>query len=131
MSFFMENSTRLIQATKIPWDLIIIDEAHHLRWSEDDPGPEWMITETLTQSARAALFLTATPRLYGLESQFGLLNLADSNNYSEFSKFQKDVDKMRQVAALAQKIHDKKITPKVLKDLEALFPDDQGETLAL
>ena len=126
MDFFMENSKRLIQASKIPWDLIIIDEAHHLRWTEDDPGPEWMITETLSHSARAALYLTATPRLYGLESQFGLLTLADPNNYSQFSKFQSDVAKMKKVAAIAQKVHDNKITPTIVKQLKELFPTDEG-----
>lgn len=126
MDFFMEQTNRLEQASSVNWDLIIVDEAHHLRWNEDDPGAEWMITEALSEACRALLFLTATPRLYGLESQFGLLTLADSGNFSNFSKFQDDVLHMRKVAELAQKVHDNKLTKKVLTDLHDLFPEDEG-----
>ncbi|MCB0422152.1 MAG: RNA polymerase-associated protein RapA [Bdellovibrionales bacterium] len=126
MDFFMKHSERLVQASQVNWDLTIVDEAHHLRWSASDPGPEWMITETLSEASRALLFLTATPRLYGLESQFGLLTLADPGNFSNFAQFEEDVQHMRKVAQLAQKIHDDKLDEKSLKSLKALFPDDEG-----
>jgi superfamily II DNA or RNA helicase len=64
----------------IPFDLVIFDEAHHLRnfgTSQRSAG------ELLTESAQAVAMLTATPVHLGQENLFSLLNLLDSDDFPD------------------------------------------------
>lgn len=57
------------------WDMLIVDEAHHLEWSETAPSIQYQAVEQLAQSIPAVLLLTATPEQLGQESHFARLRL--------------------------------------------------------
>ena len=38
IDFLEKNPKRFMEAIKEDWDLVIIDEAHHYRWSEEEPN---------------------------------------------------------------------------------------------
>ena len=59
--FLLENPHRLEEAMEETWDLLIVDEAHHLQWSEEDPDDKWEVTRLLASRSRGLLLLTATP----------------------------------------------------------------------
>ena len=40
--FLSENETRAKQAREAGFDLLIVDEAHHLEWSEEDASPAYL-----------------------------------------------------------------------------------------
>ncbi|MCV6603941.1 MAG: SNF2-related protein, partial [Porticoccaceae bacterium] len=68
LSFLSANPKRLEQARVATWDLMVVDEAHHLQWSEQQASPEYQCVETLAKTAAGLLLLTATPEQLGIES---------------------------------------------------------------
>jgi len=92
LSFLTENSERQAQALEADWDLLLVDEAHHLRWHQHEDGtveasPEYQCVEALAQVARGLLLLTATPEQLGIESHFARLRLLDPDRYYSLSAF--------------------------------------------
>lgn len=57
--------------------MLIVDEAHHLGWSEHNPSLEYQLVEQLARQIPAVLLLTATPEQLGQESHFARLSLLD------------------------------------------------------
>jgi SNF2 family DNA or RNA helicase len=47
--------------------LMVVDEAHHLVWSEEAPSREYQAIEQLAERVPGILLLTATPEQLGLE----------------------------------------------------------------
>ena len=43
------------------WDLLVVDEAHHLVWHEDQISPEYSLVEQLAETIPGVLLLTASP----------------------------------------------------------------------
>ncbi len=104
IDFLLENPERLKQAAEVAWDLLIIDEAHHLQWDEEQPSDAWVTAKILADRAHGMLLLTATPRQKGLETQFGLLHLVDPQRFSEFADFRKEMEEIKTTAELAQRV---------------------------
>ena len=69
------------------WDLMIVDEAHHLRWSEEAPSVEYQAIEQLSRYCAGLLLLTATPEQVGLESHFARLRLLDPARFHSLPSF--------------------------------------------
>ncbi|MCT6568519.1 DEAD/DEAH box helicase family protein, partial [Staphylococcus aureus] len=55
------NKKRLEQLADASWDLLVVDEAHHLAWSEEAPSREYQVIEQLAEHIPGVLLLTATP----------------------------------------------------------------------
>jgi ATP-dependent helicase HepA len=69
------------------WDLMVVDEAHHLNWQQDQPSIEYQCIEQLAQVIPGVLLLTATPDQLGHESHFARLRLLDSDRFYDYDKF--------------------------------------------
>ncbi len=69
------------------WDLLIVDEAHHLQWSVQEISPEYAIIEQLATRTKGILLLTATPEQLGKSSHFARLRLLDPNRFPDFETF--------------------------------------------
>ncbi len=52
------------------WDSLVVDEAHHLEWSQDKPSREYQVVEGLAENTSGVLLPTATPEQLGRESHF-------------------------------------------------------------
>lgn len=98
VKFLSENPLRAAQAAMAGWDLLIVDEAHHLHWSEAAPSPEYQLVEALAQRTPGLLLLTATPEQLGLESHFARLRLLDPNRYPDFKRYVKEREGYEAVA---------------------------------
>ena len=86
------------------WDLLIVDEAHHLSWSQDDPSVEYQCIEILAQYIPGVLLLTATPDQLGHESHFARLRLLDANRFYSYDEFIKEEEQYGAVADAANGI---------------------------
>jgi len=86
-SFFAQYPKRRHQALEAGWDMVIVDEAHHLEWSEQAPSPEYLFVEQLGQIAPSLILLTATPEQLGKESHFARLRLLDPDRFYSFAEF--------------------------------------------
>ena len=81
---FARNKATDIAA--MPWDLVVIDEAHRLR---NVYKPSNVIANTLKQALRAApkLLLTATPLQNSLVELFGLVSFVDDFTFGDLKSF--------------------------------------------
>ena len=80
-------------AVAAQWDLMVVDEAHHLQWDEKQASPEYQCIEGLAREVSGLLLLTATPEQLGVESHFARLRLLDPDRYFDLAVFrQQEVD---------------------------------------
>ncbi|MHA1248891.1 MAG: SNF2-related protein [Candidatus Helarchaeota archaeon] len=77
--------------SNVDWDLIIFDEAHHLRkYSENRATKNYELAEFLSDKCKSLLLLTATPiQIYDYEfyALLDLLNIGIFKNYDDFKEF--------------------------------------------
>ena len=85
--FFSAYPKRQQQALDAGWDMVIVDEAHHLEWSEAKASPEYQFIEQLSLHTPSLILLTATPEQLGKESHFARLRLLDPDRFYSFSAF--------------------------------------------
>jgi len=102
MSFLSDQPERLGQASEAEWDLLVVDEAHHLEWTEVQASPAYTAIETLSQRARGLLLLTATPEQLGIEGHFARLRLLDPDRYFDISRFRAEEARYAPVNDLVQ-----------------------------
>ena len=88
LSMLTDSPDIYLQACASDWDLMIVDEAHHLQWSEQEVSPEYRCIEGLAREVSGLLLLTATPEQLGVESHFARLRLLDPERYYDLAEFQ-------------------------------------------
>lgn len=98
LEFVRQNKQRQENLTAAGWDLLVVDEAHHLDWNEGQPGQEYLLTEQLAKQIPAVLLLTATPEQLGMESHFARLRLLDPNRFHDFKDFLQEQQRYRPIA---------------------------------
>lgn len=79
---------RTTQALEAGWDLIVVDEAHHLAWSHDKVSAEYELVERLAARTPGVILLTATPEQLGLGGHFARLRLLDPARYQSLAEFE-------------------------------------------
>jgi len=87
IDFLVAHAAIFEQCVLADWDLMVVDEAHHLQWSAEEPSIEYMIVEQLSQQTKGVLLLTATPEQLGKESHFARLRLLDADRFPDFQQF--------------------------------------------
>ncbi|STU57684.1 RNA polymerase associated protein RapA [Klebsiella pneumoniae subsp. ozaenae] len=66
LDFVRRSKQRLEHLCDAEWDLMVVDEAHHLVWSEEAPSREYQAIEQLAERVPGILLLTATPEQLGM-----------------------------------------------------------------
>lgn len=87
LEMFMRDSKRQEQALSAPWDLLVVDEAHHLDWQPEQVSPEYRFVEQLATRIPAVLLLTATPEQLGIAGHFARLRLLDPQRFFDLDEF--------------------------------------------
>ncbi|MCW8832472.1 MAG: RNA polymerase-associated protein RapA [Colwellia sp.] len=83
------------------WDLMVVDEAHHLNWQQNNASLEYQCIEQLAQVIPGVLLLTATPDQLGHESHFARLRLLDPDRFFDYDKFTEEESHYSEVADAA------------------------------
>lgn len=96
--FLLENPERIPQVIEAGWDLLIVDEAHHLEWSPEEPSEGYELVQALALETPSVLLLTATPQQLGAEGHFARLQLLDPHRYNDLEAFLAEFDYYEQVA---------------------------------
>ncbi|MBA3536618.1 MAG: RNA polymerase-associated protein RapA [Tatlockia sp.] len=104
LDFLMANDKAREQAKAAEWDILVVDEAHHLHWSEDQSSPEYSCIEQLSVKSKGILELTATPEQVGIQSHFARLRLLDPARFYDFSAFKNEEDGYKALNDLVQKL---------------------------
>lgn len=138
LSLLRDSAKRALQAADAGWDLLIVDEAHHLEWTVDKPGVAYQVVEKIAQRVPGLLLLTATPQQLGAEGHFARLRLLDPDRYNDLTAFLAESDKYEEVARLVDRILEgKEMTaqqrklfashsPRVQKHAEELHAGDES-----
>ena len=95
---------RVQQAIQAEFDCLIVDEAHHLVWSENAPSAAYLLVEQLANAIPSVLLLTATPEQLGLESHFARLRLLDPERFYDYQAFLKEQENYQPVADAVQSL---------------------------
>ncbi len=91
LEFLRDHPDHQEQVVDAGWDLLVVDEAHHLLWTESEGGsPEYQLVETLANCTPSVLLLTATPEQLGVESHFARLRLLDPDRFHDLEQFRKE-----------------------------------------
>ena len=125
IEFLLSDPRWMEMALAEPWDLLIVDEAHHLHWSETLASPEWRAVKALSERAQGLLLLTATPRQQGLETQFGLLHLVDPQRFNDFENFLEESSEWKSTATLARRLSEGDHGEDLAAEIRAAFPSDR------
>jgi ATP-dependent helicase HepA len=104
IALFEPDGRRLQEALDAGWDMLVVDEAHHLRWSPEGPSPEYAVVETLGRKSPGLLLLTATPEQLGMEGHFARLRLLDPDRFFDFESFLREDEHYRETAREAEKL---------------------------
>ena len=117
-------------AADAPWDLVIIDEAHHLRSKN-----AFAAAEGLAQNSWGLLLLTATPMQLDPEEYHALLRLIEPKTAPSLEAFTERLRRQEEVSKLVRQLLSGKKSSTARDTLASLFPDDaslktlEGEAL--
>jgi ATP-dependent helicase HepA len=131
IEFLAGSEKRTKQAVSANWDMLVVDEAHHLEWSVAEASPEYSIVDLLSRVAKGLLLLTATPEQLGVESHFARLRLLDPNRYANFQDFVNESEGNGDIAGIVVKLSaGKGLKAKETTLLESLFSKERIALLA-
>ncbi|MCG6938102.1 MAG: RNA polymerase-associated protein RapA [Gammaproteobacteria bacterium] len=130
IDFLVGNPIISEQCIMGEWDLMVVDEAHHLEWSAEEPSNEYRLVEQLSRHTSGVLLLTATPEQLGKESHFARLRLLDPDRFPDFQQF---IDEEENYEPYAQVIEDllnnKSLSAGDIALIKATF--NEGDNLSL
>lgn len=130
VDWLSSHARRTSQALEAGWDLLLVDEAHHLSWSPDARSEGYTLVESLAARTPALLLLTATPEQLGLGGHFARLRLLDPARYSDLPSFVAEQSGYVALSRLAERLlASEALTAGDMELLAPLFPED-GDRLA-
>jgi ATP-dependent helicase HepA len=98
VDFLADDEARAAQALEAGWDVLVVDEAHHLEWSPEEVGPAYEIVRRLAETTEGLLLLTATPQQLGPEGHFARLQLLDPDRYIGLEHYREETLHYEEVA---------------------------------
>jgi ATP-dependent helicase HepA len=130
LEFLQKNKNHFQQCLEGEWDLMVVDEAHHLQWSPDEVSEEYSLIEQLAARTRGVLLLTATPEQLGKESHFARLRLLDPARFHSFDSF---VEEEKSYEPIAQAVQDllenRPLNPADLSLIQHTFAEGDNKKL--
>lgn len=98
LDWIVENRGAQQSLLAAHWDILVVDEAHHLRWHPEQASPAYQLVEQLAQRIASVLLLTATPEQLGQESHFARLRLLDPVRFHDPTALQQESQHYRTIA---------------------------------
>ncbi|CAM2987604.1 ATP-dependent helicase HepA [Ectopseudomonas mendocina] len=111
------------------WDLLVVDEAHHLVWHPEQASDEYSLVEQLAEVIPGVLLLTATPEQLGQDSHFARLRLLDPARFHDLEAFRAESSQYRPVAEAVQELLDQGKLSAQARDAIGSFLGDEGREL--
>ena len=69
------------------WDMLVVDEAHHLEWIPSKSSREYRQIERFAHQTDSVLLLTATPEQFGTAGHFARLRLLDPARFHTLESY--------------------------------------------
>ncbi|MDO5769323.1 MAG: RNA polymerase-associated protein RapA [Psychrobacter sp.] len=121
------------QAMEAGFDLLVVDEAHHLHWDSEQGGNDkYELIADFAHETPGLLLLTATPEQLGLQSHFARLRLLDPDRFDDLDEFIDSQDAFADTAAVASVlIAEQPLTAGQIKALSGLLDMGEDELAAI
>lgn len=117
------NMQQLLEAN---WDLVVVDEAHHLDWQEGAPSEAYQRVEQLAAASKGLLLLTATPEQLGIEAHFARLHLLDPARFSSLAAFEEEQHQYEHIARLVEQVQSgQPFSETLLNELRFYLPNTE------
>ncbi|MFD2176440.1 RNA polymerase-associated protein RapA [Veronia pacifica] len=130
LDFLRKSRKRFEQAAEGSWDLLVVDEAHHLEWNQEKPSREYQVIEAIAENTPGVLLLTATPEQLGHESHFARLRLLDPDRFYDYEAFVEEERQYAPVAdAVSQLFADSPLTNDAKNSITELLSEQDVEPL--
>lgn len=130
IDWLSEKPHRAEQVKACQWDMLIVDEAHHLAWSEEAPSVAYQLVEALAKQIPSVLLLTATPEQLGQESHFARLALLDSDRFYDYQAFAEEQNAYQPVAdAVTTLLSDKPLSTNAQNTISELLSEEDTEPM--
>ncbi len=119
------NPKRARQLLEASWDLLVVDEAHHLAWTPEATSPRYALVEQLAAKTPGVILLTATPEQLGRKGHFARLRLLDPQRYHDLDAYLAEVERFQPLSRIADCLIDGKPLDAAQTDaLHAALGDD-------
>ncbi|MEW9573129.1 RNA polymerase-associated protein RapA [Rhodanobacter sp. Si-c] len=105
-AFLEANPKRAQQLLDAPWDLLVVDEAHHLAWTPEAASPRYTLVERLAAKTPGVILLTATPEQLGRSGHFARLRLLDPQRYHDLDAYLAEAERFQPLSQMADKLLD-------------------------
>lgn len=130
LAFLVNEPQRFAQARAGDWDLLVVDEAHHLQWTPQQASHEYRLVESLAAQTRGVLLLTATPEQLGKAGHFARLRLLDPDRFPDFDSFVEEEAAYEPVAAVVETLlNDQPLDAAGLQTLRATIDEGDNQSL--
>ena len=131
LNFITESNARREQAIRAGWDVLLVDEAHHLHSDPESTSPEYRAVSELASSTPSLLLLTATPEQLGVYAHFARLALLDPLRYQEFDQFLKEEARYKEISDLVEQLitGDQKTQAKTMTQIETIIGKERFEAI--
>jgi len=122
LALFEEEPAYREQALAARWDLVVVDEAHHLHWSEERAGDDYLFVQDLAAHSPGLLLLTATPEQIGQASHFARLRLLDPSRFHDLERFREEEQQYRRWSGMVEALEDGEIPADLPPGLDPATP---------
>lgn len=124
-SLWENHPEALDQALATHWDVLVVDEAHHLETNANRPNSAFSAIQRLSEVIPGVLLLTATPEQDGSASHFSRLQMLDPAYFNDFAAWQEQESRLGELsdalAAFTAQGH--------REDLDAWCQDEYSQSL--
>ena len=120
-------------AVQAGWDLVVVDEAHHLQWHSqpDLVSAQYRAVEALSSATDGLLLLTATPQQLGIESHFARLRLLDPDRFHSLDQYSNEQQQLLPLAQVLDEIDiGAQLNTGLLDFLQPLLSKNEQQLLA-
>ncbi len=125
MSLFENNDERREQLAAAGWDLLVVDEAHHLEWTPEAASPRYALVENLAAATPGVVLVTATPEQLGRRAHFARLRLLDPARYHDLETYLAEADGYIELSSVAETLAaGNELTTEETELLRRHFADD-------
>ncbi len=130
LEFLTKKKSWHEQAVGSHWDILVVDEAHHLQWQPEAASTEYQRIEALAQDTAGLILLTATPDQLGHQSHFARLRLLDPDRFYDYQVFLAQEQTYQHIAALARRLmQTTDPDAELVTELRQLLADNESHTL--
>ena len=125
MNWLVEDERAQQALAACDWDIMVVDEAHHLVWHPEQSSPAYQLVETLAARIPGVLLLTATPEQLGQDSHFARLRLLDPHRFHDLAAFREESQHYQAIAEAVRELLDQdQLTADAERTIHTFLGDD-------